>query len=84
MFVRSPQTGQNKSLQGQIMGTYWIVKTNSNNEELHQKIQQELDNINQKMSTYIDDSEVSRFNQHKEKTLFSLSKETIEVISYLG
>lgn len=55
-------------LQGRTMGTTYnikvIVENNSiNTVDLHKKIDSALVNLNQEMSTYINDSELSKFNQ---------------------
>ncbi|MHC4444006.1 MAG: FAD:protein FMN transferase [Planctomycetota bacterium] len=49
------------------------------NTKLRNHIQACLDDINQKMSTYIPESELSRFNAHSPNTPFAVSKETVEV-----
>jgi len=55
-------------LQGRTMGTTYnikvIVENNTiNTTDLHEKIDKALVNLNQEMSTYIPDSELSQFNQ---------------------
>jgi len=55
-------------LQGRTMGTTYnikvIVENNTiNTTNLHEKIDKALVNLNQEMSTYIPDSELSQFNQ---------------------
>ena len=80
LIIRTPEQNRQQNLQGQIMGTYWIVKTLHGNPELQESIQKELDDINEKMSTYLPQSELSLFNTHNETTPYSLSPETIEVL----
>ncbi|MAA79739.1 MAG: hypothetical protein CL916_10810 [Deltaproteobacteria bacterium] len=80
LIVRSPKQHRQQNLQGEIMGTYWIVKTIHGDSDLQDAIQAELDAINAKMSTYLPQSELSLFNTHQETTPFSFSNETIEVI----
>ena len=57
---------QERLIQGRTMGTTYhikIVSANSNKfERLGSRIEKRLDDINQSMSTYIRDSEISRFN----------------------
>ncbi|PCH93801.1 MAG: FAD:protein FMN transferase ApbE [Gammaproteobacteria bacterium] len=64
-------------LQGRTMGTTYHIKVVSTQEQvtalnLHEKIDAVLKQVNQEMSTYIPDSEISRFNQ-------STSLESIEI-----
>ena len=79
------------SLSGQTMGTrYHITLVNHDNQKtlasnravLQQKIDAKLLEINQLMSTYIIDSEISRFNASPHNTWFSLSPEMVTVIGY--
>ncbi|MCF6193684.1 MAG: FAD:protein FMN transferase, partial [Kangiellaceae bacterium] len=49
-------------------------------DEVHQKIEKRLQAINQLMSTYIDDSELSVFNRAETTDCFSVSEETYEVV----
>ena len=67
---------------GQVMGTTWSVvlaNTERSNAALQEGIQLELDRINDLMSTYRPDSEISRFNRHDE-SVFALSSDTAFVI----
>lgn len=80
LVVRSPQNNGQELLQGQIMGTYWIVKVQQEHTGLRQTIQKELDQINESMSTYLPQSELSQFNQHQSTDVFPMSKETIYVL----
>ena len=80
LVIRSPTQNTQQDLKGQIMGTYWIVKTLQKDEELHDIIQNTLDEINEKMSTYIPQSELSQFNAQHSIDPFSMSEETIEVL----
>ncbi len=73
--------------QGPAMGTAYRVKVVSANLSdagktlIDQAIRRELDNVNDKMSTYQADSELSRFNRHRTTEPFPLSMDVIEVIS---
>jgi thiamine biosynthesis lipoprotein len=74
------------------MGTTYNISIvgNVNNDALHESnvkdiksaVDTKLISINQLMSTYIDDSEISRFNQLAYDEWFTLSVETLEVIEY--
>lgn len=80
LIVRTPEQYGQQNLQGEIMGTYWIVKTLHGDPALREDIQKELDSINSKMSTYLPASELSLFNAHQDSTPYPFSAETIEVI----
>ncbi|MCW8878987.1 MAG: FAD:protein FMN transferase [Kangiellaceae bacterium] len=69
-------------LQGYTMGTTYNVKAEDlgTAEKLQKKIDHRLDEINQLMSTYIDDSELSLFNENLSTECLPLSPDTIEVI----
>ena len=75
-------------IDGSTMGTYYAVKIpsqtldslNLNTKQLQSSIDSLLDSINQKMSTYIEDSEISRFNHYQNTDWFSISKELRQVI----
>ncbi|MEP1447903.1 MAG: FAD:protein FMN transferase [Paraglaciecola sp.] len=71
-------------LSGPTMGTTYNVKYVPTElitpTELQAEINQELTNINQLMSTYIQDSELSRFNQWNSTEPFPLSAQTIYVM----
>ncbi len=72
-------------LNGNTMGTYWVVKFtldhNYPNEQLqllHAAIEAELSQINKWYSTYITDSLISTFNKFDKKTAFKVNKDFIE------
>ncbi|TWT39537.1 FAD:protein FMN transferase [Blastopirellula retiformator] len=73
-------------ISGRTMGTTYSVKffppTNDFDPTgLQQEIDRRLVEINQQMSTYIPDSELSRFNQSKAGDWFPVSTELAEVVS---
>lgn len=72
-------------LSGPTMGTSYNVKyvnvEGIDKQRLQQQIEKVLVDINQLMSTYIVDSELSRFNQWQRVEPFSLSNQTIEVLN---
>lgn len=84
LIIRREPPAIENMLQGQVMGTYWIVKVHSTSlletEPLHNAIQAELDDVNAKMSTYLPDSELSKFNDHATTKVFPLSEKTRNVI----
>lgn len=59
------------------MGTYYQVSYqndhNTNKHELHAKIEARLKEINEQMSTYMKDSEISRFNRNTKNTPIPVS-----------
>ncbi len=71
-------------ISGHTMGTNYQVTLENPSElsinDLEQSIQQKLEHINQLMSTYLDNSELSVFNQTQTKNCQSLSKETYFVV----
>ncbi|HOJ33576.1 MAG TPA: FAD:protein FMN transferase [Candidatus Hydrogenedentes bacterium] len=73
---------------GNTMGSTYTVKvvaehpfTEQGKRAVKDAIERVLADIDIKMSTYRDDSELSRFNAHRDATPFSLSRETLEVLS---
>lgn len=76
---------QETHLTGPTMGTTYNVKfvpvEGEDKQKLKHQIDQILVDINQLMSTYIQDSELSRFNQWASTDPFSLSTQTIEVMN---
>ena len=72
-------------LYGPTMGTTYNVKfvpvEGVNEQEVKQQIDQVLVDINQLMSTYIPDSELSQFNQWNSIDPFDLSPQTIQVLN---
>ena len=62
------------------MGTYYKVSINSSSkEDYNPDIVKILDEINQEMSTYIDDSLISKFNLHPVNSWFPVSLSFMEV-----
>lgn len=82
--------GQNKELiaiSGLTMGTTYSVKIVPDDivldrSVIHADIEEILADINQAMSTYIDDSELSRFNQSKITDWQNLSEDLYSVIEH--
>jgi thiamine biosynthesis lipoprotein len=80
----SPAMVQESYLTGPTMGTTYNIKfvpvDKLNEKVLKEQIDQLLLDINQLMSTYIKDSELSQFNQWKSVEPFPMSLQTIEVL----
>ncbi len=82
-----PAALQQYSFQGPTMGTTFTVKvaaedlTDGQRQEVRGTIEAELENVNAKMSTYLDSSELSRFNQSRDTEPVTLSADTIAVLS---
>lgn len=73
-------------IHGQTMGTTYTVKLTSlpaetTPEELHAEIDKALVRVNQLMSTYLPDSELSRLNRYESLDWFEVSPETARVSS---
>ncbi len=75
------------AFRGATMGTYYAVKVAAEGlsderlGEIKAMIEGELEDVNAKMSTWVEDSELSRFNRHAETTPFEVSAATFEVVS---
>ncbi|MFT7639516.1 MAG: thiamine biosynthesis lipoprotein [Pirellulaceae bacterium] len=74
------------TFRGSTMGTTFVVKVvvdgkASDVESLKDKIQVKLARINSLMSTYLSESEVSRFNASTDTEWFEVSRETAEVVN---
>jgi thiamine biosynthesis lipoprotein len=72
-------------LEGRTMGTTFSVKvvgelSAEQQRALAAAVQGELDTVNAQMSTWREDSELSRFNQHAATTPFDVSPETRAVV----
>lgn len=72
-------------LSGPTMGTQYLVQLPSlppgeNPERLRAEVEHELAAVNAAMSTYIDDSEISRFGSHRENDWFGVSPTTAKVV----
>lgn len=74
------------NLQGQTMGTYYSIKyvaesSSPSSESIQAEIDKRLEEVNDQMSTYRPDSELSRFNQFKEVNVpFPVSAATAKVV----
>ena len=74
------------SISGPTMGTQFNIKyflpsaASISTKKIQSRVEAQLANINQLMSTYLLDSELSRFNRAKTNEWFPVSKETVTVI----
>ncbi len=73
------------SLSGRTMGTGYIIKyvapdLNQTSEEVKKQVDQLLVDINQEMSTYIPDSEISKLNQNRTGNWIELSPRLFTVV----
>jgi thiamine biosynthesis lipoprotein len=82
-----PQGPQEYAFEGRAMGTTYTVKLVAESpleaaetDRLAGVIFAAIDNVNNKMSTYKDDSELSRFNQLRSEEPFHISAETLAVL----
>lgn len=69
---------------GSIMGTYYrvvVVSDKHVNVNLAEELLREMQTVNQSMSTYINDSEVNRFNRHQAQEWFALSDQLNSVLA---
>ncbi len=72
-------------LSGPTMGTTYNVKYltaegTPSSKDLHQGIDRLLEQVNDQMSTYREDSELSRFNQYQGTEAFDVSEQTATVV----
>jgi thiamine biosynthesis lipoprotein len=73
------------AFQGPTMGTTFVVKVVADGLSQERQLQIQdligirLEDINSKMSTYLPDSELSRFNRSRDTTPFPVSEETFQV-----
>ena len=83
-----PPEIQEYLIEGPTMGTTYMVKIAESSremsplrlEKIESSIHSELEHLNALMSTYLEDSELSRFNRfHQIDVFFPLSEETLEV-----
>ena len=87
LFVFSSQLFAEEKLvvfNGETMGTTYEITLDhdvKSTEEIKAAIDKRLAEINQLMSTYIDDSEISKFNASDSTDWFPVSKETAFVVS---
>lgn len=95
LFLTTCSEGEKPSnllvIQGNTMGTTYSVKIVKNNflllgnvsekvKELTNGINDTLKDVNQKMSTFIRDSEISKFNNSKSEEWFDVSADTLYVV----
>lgn len=77
--------GELVKISGSTMGTYYRVTAAAipggpTEEKIQAAVAQRLEEINALMSTYLPDSEVSRFNQSSQTDWFSVAPETAQVV----
>lgn len=77
------QASEELVLQGPTMGTYYRVRAiadSGDRETIRALVQQRLDAVDRRMSTYRDDSEISRFNRLAAGESFVFAEETWAVL----
>lgn len=85
LFACQPSEKPVLQLSGSTMGTQYHIsivvdKAEIDAQALQAAIDHRLAEINQEMSTYIDDSEISRFNQYQKTDAFPVSKEFLSLV----
>ena len=73
-------------IQGRTMGTTYSIKFTADHAapvllSVSKKVEAELKSINEAMSTYIESSEISRFNRSSSTDWFPVSTDTAQVVS---
>ncbi len=84
-LVRPP--GQDEpALSGRALGTTWSVRLGraEPDDDLRAAIEACLDEVDRAMSTYREDSELSRFNRHASREPFAVSAPVLEVFRVAG
>ena len=87
IYTHQPPQMPQLQLTGQTMGTYYSVKVVAEQQQLEQlaplksEIEQLLDEVNQQMSTYLPDSELSRFNASNTTQAQPVSPELAKVVN---
>jgi thiamine biosynthesis lipoprotein len=76
-------------ISGETMGTYFRVQVVGQaavdaRAELQAAVDEELRRVNLQMSTYLPESEISRFGRFESTDWFEVSRETVEVIEAAG
>jgi len=72
------------AFRGMVMGTTYTVKViapSLSRDEVGAAVQDTLDEVNALMSTWAEDSEVSRFNRHNDTTPMAISPQTAAVVA---
>lgn len=80
-----PSKLHSPTIKGQALGTTYTVKiahviSQTKLNEIRKAIDEELEDINNKMSTYLSDSELSKFNKWLSVEPFAISQKTLQVI----
>lgn len=80
----SPTSPHGARFEGETMGTTYLVQVSdvlseSERISISRAVQETLDDINRKLSTYVQDSEVSRFNRASAGASVRVSLEALEV-----
>ncbi|MCY3969130.1 MAG: FAD:protein FMN transferase [Acidobacteria bacterium] len=83
LMIGCGQASEEVVLQGPTMGTYYRVRAiadSGDRETIRALVQQRLDAVDRRMSTYRDDSEISRFNRLAAEESIVVSEETWQVL----
>lgn len=83
--AETPASAYTYDLSGETMGTTYTVRVDSDirpfsDSELGARIQEVVDDINARMSTYVETSEVSQINMASPEAIISLSDDTYFVL----
>jgi thiamine biosynthesis lipoprotein len=83
----NPGQRQQSTLNGSTMGTIWSVKfitsatSHLTESQVNATVNADLQRIDQLLSTYLDDSELSRFNRNRSAKWIAVSKDFVEVMA---
>lgn len=85
LFVLSAANGDTLKFNGKTMGTYYSIVIDGGDEAARENIQTEIDtclrDVNQQMSTWDPESEISKFNRSASTDWFSVSPEFATVVA---
>ncbi|WP_372367521.1 FAD:protein FMN transferase [Candidatus Uabimicrobium sp. HlEnr_7] len=86
MWLLFPKNHYSPTINGEALGTTYMVKightiSQHQLDKIKQAIRDELEDINDKMSTYLNNSELSKFNKWQSLEPFAISESTFKVIA---
>lgn len=84
VFLTACQQQEYVKINGQTMGTYYTLQFKPESQSvdgLSAQVEQRLEQLNQNLSTYIDDSDLTTLNRSVGRRCFKVSQDTLAVVS---
>ena len=84
VFITACQQQEYVKINGQTMGTYYTLQFKPESksiEDLPTEIEQRLAELNQNLSTYLDDSDLTTLNRSVGRRCFNVTQDTLTVVS---